>query len=250
MRIIRYVIFVPMKYNKYYKIIFSEEHCHNLSLKDIKGEVWFDINGRGGIYKISNFCRVKRGKSFKQIWFNKNLLEVKEKIVKIGIDIGGYYYVPLTYNKISTRCGLHRLMAQTFIPNPFNKEQVNHKNGIKTDNRIDNLEWATAKENNAHALATGLKIQVIKNRKDLSIPVVQLTSNGTLIKEYPSMSEVERQIGISHKRIRDCVCGGYYRIYNGGKKKWVNVTTVRGFKWKFKNSKDSKSPYTYIINTK
>lgn len=66
---------------------------------------------------------------------------------------GGYWRVELSGRK----CLLHRLLAQAFIPNPDNKPQVNHKNGVKTDNRLENLEWATQSENQIHAYRTGLQ---------------------------------------------------------------------------------------------
>lgn len=73
-------------------------------------------------------------------------------------DAKGYIRVKITINNKATSVSVHRLVALTFLPNPENKPQVNHKNGIKTDNQVDNLEWCTCAENIKHAWRLGLNL--------------------------------------------------------------------------------------------
>ena len=113
-------------------------------------EIWKDIKGYEGRYQISNFGRVK------------SLIYSKEKIMNIynfrrdGEKGKGYWRVRLIKNSSYKYFFVHRLVAEAFIPNPNNYATVNHINGIKTDNRIDNLEWCSLKENIQKGRETGL----------------------------------------------------------------------------------------------
>lgn len=115
--------------------------CYPFTLEDLPGEVWKDIDGFDG-YLISNYGRVK---SFKY----------KVKILKPQLSTG-YLRVNLWIVGKQKHFSVHVLVAQTFIPNPEDKPQINHKDGCKLNNHVSNLEWATASENCQHAYDKGL----------------------------------------------------------------------------------------------
>ncbi|MBM5782939.1 MAG: endonuclease [Pelagibacterales bacterium] len=110
-------------------------------------EVWRDIKGYEGLYQVSSLGNVKS--------LNYNRTK-KEKVLKFGKDKGGYYFVVLYLNKKAKTIIAHRLVAIAFLENPENKPQVNHLNGKKLDNRVENLEWSSRSENMRHAFDTGL----------------------------------------------------------------------------------------------
>lgn len=114
---------------------------------DLKGEEWKDVEGYEGIYIVSNFSRVKR------IMHRKNPTNT---LMKGTAHREGYFFFALRKDNICKNVPAHRMVAKAFIPNPENKPQVNHINGIKTDNRSENLEWNTAKENIRHSWKNGM----------------------------------------------------------------------------------------------
>ncbi len=112
-------------------------------------EKWKDIHNYEGYYQISNFGRVK---SLDRNEINKNGVVRKLKgSLKNSFISGGYVLVTLSKNNVNESHCIHRLIAEAFIPNPKNLDEVNHKNRIKKNNFLSNLEWCTSRENTHHA---------------------------------------------------------------------------------------------------
>ena len=124
-------------------------------------EIWRDIKDYEGLYQISNLGRIKSLPRIKRNFnINSKQLEeivLPEKIRKPQLTQYGYYRIGLTKNHKQIYYSVHRLVAEAFIPNPNNLPQVNHINGIKTDNRVENLEWCDNSFNQKHAFNAGLQ---------------------------------------------------------------------------------------------
>ena len=113
-------------------------------------EEWKDIKGFKGIYQISNTGFVKSLRRKRGVCSGGERV-VKESVLKNSLNNTGYHRVNLSNMRNNNYKLVHRLVCIAFIPNPKNKRTVNHKNGIKTDNHINNLEWATDAENIRHS---------------------------------------------------------------------------------------------------
>jgi len=144
---------------------------------------------------------------------------IKGKILSPGLSGSGYLIVSLTRNNRRYNKLLHRLLAEAFIENPENKPTVNHKNGIRIDNRLENLEWATYSENVLHSFrCLGNKAQSgIDNSRSKSVTQIK---DGVIIKIWPSMMDAERSgLGFNNSLISGC-CLGKRKLH-------------KGFEWKF-----------------
>ena len=179
-------------------------------------EVWKDIKDYEGLYQVSNFGRIKSLERYKNCHSKKVL--VKEKLLSGHTrrpNTNDYLNVVLSKNGECKRYAIHRLVAQEFIDNPDGKPQVNHIDGNKQNNRADNLEWCTNKENCIHAVKNGL-FRKKKNKK-----IIQLSLRGEKLKVWDTLAEIQDELGIDKRLVHRC-CNHY-----------ENTKKAKGFIWKF-----------------
>lgn len=188
----------------YEEIKYKSERWFDLTL--LKNEIWKDIQGYEGLYQISNYGRVK------SLFYKQQKIE---QIMRYTDNGYGYSRVMLSKNGKTKVFYVHRLVAEAFVPNTENKSQVNHKNGIKTDNRWFMLEWTTPKENTNHARRIGLC-----DYSGLEKQIEQLSLNGEHIKYHKSIHHAERETKIAYQNISKC-CR-------------VERKTAGGYKWAYK----------------
>lgn len=184
-------------------------------------EIWKDIPGYESIYQVSNLGNVKSLQSGNH--------HSKIKILTPICADGRYLRVSLYKQKKPKYFPVHRLVAMAFIPNPENKPQVNHINGNKKDNRVENLEWCTSSENNLHAYKSGINkgskpwLGKTGFQNANSIPVNQIDlSTGNVISTFGSMEEAGRLTGCSPSKIGKC-CKGIFSQTHGYGWKYADV---------------------------
>lgn len=161
-------------------------------------EKWIEILETNNRYSISNLGNVKKNK---ELITRKNGRSqvIKEKILTPIPNNSGYLKVRCNIEKgVVKNIYIHRIVAKYFIKNNENKPQVNHVNGIKTDNRVENLEWCTSKENRNHAWKLGL---------------LNITNNVKIIirdKEFNSIIDASKYLNIDRNTMSKCLKKGYY----------------------------------------
>jgi hypothetical protein len=131
-------------------------------------EIWHPCAGFETHYEVSNLANVRSIERYANNGHNNGVRKLPSKVLKPSLSKSGYLLVNFSVDNIQSNQNVHRLVARAFIPNESNKPQVNHKDGNKLNNHVDNLEWVTASENAKHAYGV-LKVFHYKRNKQQAI---------------------------------------------------------------------------------
>lgn len=191
------------------------EYNNQFTQEELATEVWKDVVGYEGLYKVSNLGRVKsldrvviKNTGVKQLY--------KGELRKPQKTNDGYFRIRLHKQNKYNDMYVHRLVAQSFIPNYNNLIEINHKNEIRSDNRVSNLEWCTRDYNCNY----GKRIERIV--KSNSIPITMYDKKGNKLKDFKSSVEASKYLGKLNacSAIRKCCKGKRKMAY--------------GYIWKYK----------------
>ena len=173
-----------------------------------ESEVWKDVVGYEGIYKVSNKGNVRSVE-----WIGARGRKCGGRTLKPSYDKDGYFKVVLCKNGMMYHKRLHRLVAEAFIPNPNGLPQVNHIDEVKDNNNVENLEWCTSECNNNHGTRNERRVKA-QSKKVKAINI----KTGEVI-TFSSTAEAGRK-GYSQGNVSSACMGVYY----GG-------NTYKGHKW-------------------
>ena len=168
---------------------------------DLGFEVWQDIPGYEGLYQASTYGRIRSVERY--VLYKRNARYYPSVILKPVLNSYGYYVVSLSRKLYS----VHRLIALTFLSNPNNYPQVNHKDEVKSNNYVSNLEYCTQGYNNLYGTRIERAKTRQKNHPKRSKPILQYDLNGNIINSYPSIKEAARETGFSDTHIGNCCSG-------------------------------------------
>ena len=186
----------------------------------MENEVWKDIEGYEGIYQVSNLGRLRSLDRYYTKPQPRNGVPTryfkKGQIVKTFAGRNGYIGAVLKFERKQKNFMMHRLVAKAFVQGYFDGADVNHKDCDRANNRADNLEWVTRRDNLMYADAMN-KIHA-KQRK----PIVQMTMDGEYIREWPSIYAAHLALGLDGKSI------------SGACRQRYGTKTCGGYRWKFK----------------
>lgn len=172
-------------------------------------EEWKEIKGFENLYAVSNLGRIKS-------LYRKRITGgvLRERILHPGINRHGYCSVSLCKDGVIRQYKIHRLVAMAFIPNPQNYPIINHKNEIKTDNRVENLEWCDSSYN----INYGGCIEKLKKNK--FHPIRQMNENCKFVAIFPSAKQAGRELSLDYRAICKCA-NGRQKTCGGFKWEWV-----------------------------
>jgi hypothetical protein len=175
-------------------------------------EIWRDIEGYEGVYQVSTLGKVKSVDRLVNMP-NGFKSHIKDKIMKYGISKFGYCLIILQRDKICTNKTVHRLVMYAFLENPENKAEVNHKDGVKTNNHLSNLEVVTRSENILHSFAIGTRKPTCEGMFGSlhwnSKPIQQIDRfTGEVIATYDGLMDASRNTGMKNFKNISAVARG------------------------------------------
>ena len=186
----------------------------------LENENWRPIKGYEGFYDISSFGRVKSIE--RKVSNGHGLVLLHERFLKPNILAKGYFQVTLYNGKTRKSFQVHRLVAEAFIPNENNYPQINHKNGNKQDNCVENLEWCDNSMNQLHAWQMGLQKPHFCGGGVPKKKVALLDDKGNVEREFESILSASKFMGCSSPSNLSHLLNGVGRI-----------RTIFGRKFKF-----------------